>query len=251
MLMNVHCSLCWKLFGNFSFFIFRLMNEFNESFKFNMAFTYYWARLTIWSSTTELVFQLVKYIVPSRTPNWPIMHFYCSFCLFLQIKSEQNSLLIEIGRTLMMVFWTTVCILAICELGEMIANQFESFNFDLCQSNWHLCSFKMRRFLMIFMLNAQQPTHIRTFGNQLCARSTFAMVRFSFLFSEFFFSIFCKSFFLSNRQQKWVSIILLWCEKLINEEELFILCKDKWRRFQEYFQRTIVLRKYHNSNSNQ
>lgn len=42
---------------------FRFVNEFNASFKLSMTFIYIWARLTIWSSTTELIFQLVRYIV--------------------------------------------------------------------------------------------------------------------------------------------------------------------------------------------
>lgn len=75
-----------------------------------------------------------------------------------------------------LVVWQIITICAFGEVGEMVTKQFGLFNTMLGQCNWYLYPLKMQQMLVIFTLEVQQPTHIRGFGNRLCARDTFKRV---------------------------------------------------------------------------
>lgn len=151
-----------------------------------MSASFSWARLTIWSCTTELVFQLVRFIHCINQSHWAFdQNVSIIYSSFFSVKSDRNSLLIELCRTILMVFWTFVCLFVVCEIGEMLMAKFEMFNAELCQCNWYLYSIKMQRMLMIFISNTQQPTIIQTIGNRLCARITFTSVKFLFFYMKF------------------------------------------------------------------
>lgn len=64
-----------------------------------------------------------------------------------------------------------------CELGEMITTRFETFKDALDQCNWHLFPIEMQQMFVIVMVNAQQSTIVRGYGNTPCARAAFKKVR--------------------------------------------------------------------------
>lgn len=132
---------------------------------------------------------------------------FSSLSFFSSVKSDHSSLLIDLCRTLLMVFWTFFGHFFVCEIGEFIICQFEMFNSELCQCNWYLCSIKMQRMLMVFISITQQPTIIQTIGHQLCARSTFKSVIHTceILDSELFCRIFLTIFFFSSTDySNWI-----------------------------------------------
>lgn len=93
------------------------------------------------------------------------------FYFFLQL--DHNSIPIELIRTIIMAFWTFICVILFGELGEMITNQFNLYSYELNQCpNWDLFPLEMQRMFAIFLSNAQQLTLIRGYGNELCARAT-------------------------------------------------------------------------------
>lgn len=65
-----------------------------------------------------------------------------------------------------------------CELGEMIKNEFNIFNEELCQCKWYLFSIDVQRMILIFMSDAQQPMLLRGYGNIVCTRNSFKNVIF-------------------------------------------------------------------------
>lgn len=69
-------------------------------------------------------------------------------------------------------------IFLLCELGEMVTNQYEMLDFEMYQCDWYLFSVGMQRSLVIFMSFSQQPIMIQGFGNTRCVRDTFKKVSF-------------------------------------------------------------------------
>lgn len=65
-----------------------------------------------------------------------------------------------------------------CEFGEMLTNRFETFNDALGQCNWHSFPIEMQRMFVMVMVNAQQPTIVRGYGNTPCARTAFKNVQY-------------------------------------------------------------------------
>lgn len=82
----------------------------------------------------------------------------------------------ELLRTSILTFWSFGCYFLFCEYGEMVTNQFVKFNDALDQCSWYLFSIEMQHNFVVIVLNAQQPTTIRGYGNSLCARESFKMV---------------------------------------------------------------------------
>lgn len=76
------------------------------------------------------------------------------------------------------VFVTLAMIFFPCELGEMVTNQYELLDDELCQLDWYLFPIEMQRSLVIFMSFTQQPAMIRGFANVRCGRDTFKKVGF-------------------------------------------------------------------------
>ena len=74
-----------------------------------------------------------------------------------------SALLLISGVSFMILF-------VLCELTQIITDEFASFNDELNQFAWYSFPIKMQQILIIVMANAQQPTVIRGFGNILCTR---------------------------------------------------------------------------------
>ena len=68
-------------------------------------------------------------------------------------------------------------ICATCELGNLVTNQYELFNDELCQCKWYSSSHEIQNMLIILMANGQQTTYIEGFGNILCTREAFKKVK--------------------------------------------------------------------------
>ena len=104
---------------------------------------------------------------------------------------------------------TFVLIFACYDSGELMTNQFEIFDKQLCECNWYLFSIEMQRILVIFITITKQPTIIRCYGNIEITRETFKKVSIHFkLFARirlFIFNIFQTyqtgfSYFMTIRQ---------------------------------------------------
>lgn len=78
----------------------------------------------------------------------------------------------------MIILWIFGFILLVCEFGERVTTQFEQFGVEFNQCDWSKLSTEMQRMYLIFLLYAQQPKHIQSYGNIECTRETFKQVRF-------------------------------------------------------------------------
>lgn len=72
--------------------------------------------------------------------------------------------------------WAFVMISFYCEFSEMVCDEFEQFNEELHRYEWYLIPMEMQRIYLIFLLDTQQLTVVRGYGNILCTRVTFKAV---------------------------------------------------------------------------
>lgn len=86
---------------------------------------------------------------------------------------------IELSSTLTILLVLFAYLYTFCELGEMVCKEFETFDNELNQCNWYAFPLKIQQIFIIFMVNTQQPTTVRGYGNILCTRETFKKVIFS------------------------------------------------------------------------
>lgn len=82
-------------------------------------------------------------------------------------------------------FWALMLLFCYCELGEIVTNQFNMFDNELCRYDWYLFSIEMQRIFLIVMSNTQNSTTIRGYGNIVCTRDAFKQVKFIRLFIRF------------------------------------------------------------------
>lgn len=85
----------------------------------------------------------------------------------------------------------------ICELGERVSREYETFYNKLCECDWYALSIEMQQKYLIFLAHTQQTPNISCFGNVTCTRETFKKVisnsninytdRIMVFFSLFFF----------------------------------------------------------------
>lgn len=106
---------------------------------------------------------------------------------FLFLKWDNDSKLMELSFTFVLIFWTFGLIFLICEPGKRVTDQFELFGKELERCDWHLLPIDMQRMFVIFLSNIQQSVHIRSYGDIKCSRELFKEV-----LSEF------KSYIASN-----------------------------------------------------
>lgn len=64
-----------------------------------------------------------------------------------------------------------------CELCQKVTNGCEEFSDRIGQLKWYLFPIKIKRFLPIVILHAQQPTVFKCFGSIACDRDTFKQVQ--------------------------------------------------------------------------
>lgn len=84
----------------------------------------------------------------------------------------------EFARTLGLLFWSFAIILMSCYFGEMVTNQFESFNNELDKCNWYTFPNDFQKMFVIVLQNAQKPVIIYGFGNIFCMRDAMKKVNF-------------------------------------------------------------------------
>lgn len=74
-----------------------------------------------------------------------------------------------------------ILVFFLCELGQMVSDQYEFLNDEVSQCDWYSFPMEMQRFFMVFISFTQHPVLIQGFGNTRCVRDTFKNVRYSTL----------------------------------------------------------------------
>lgn len=84
----------------------------------------------------------------------------------------------ELQQTFRWILVAELMVFFLCELGEMVTNQYEGFNVELYQCDWHLYPIGMQQVFVTFMSCTQHPVFIHGYGNILtqCTRETFKKV---------------------------------------------------------------------------
>lgn len=67
-------------------------------------------------------------------------------------------------------------ILSFSELGQKLTNSFDKIEDLINQLDWYLLPIRIQNLLPTIIMNEQQPTVIRCFGNILCSRDQFKKV---------------------------------------------------------------------------
>lgn len=110
--------------------------------------------------------------------KWLSSTIYFLRSIFLS-KSLDNWNLAELASTLTILIEILVVVFVICEIGESVTIQFETFEMELSQCEWFLLPIKMQRMYLIFVAHTQQEQNIHGYGNITCSRETFKKVSFS------------------------------------------------------------------------
>lgn len=97
-------------------------------------------------------------------------------CVFFIHKSEPVSNTIEIITPIVLTLFPIAFIFFFCEFGEMLTNQFNVFDEELCQCDWYAFPVEIQRMLVIVMINTQQTTALRGYANTFCTRDFFKKV---------------------------------------------------------------------------
>lgn len=63
-----------------------------------------------------------------------------------------------------------------CEFSHMMCEEFERFCEEFYRCDWRLFPIEMQQMYLVFLLDAQQITILRGYGNILCTRDTFKEV---------------------------------------------------------------------------
>lgn len=85
---------------------------------------------------------------------------------------------LKLVQALSGVLGSLVLIFFLCELGNMVTNQYELLNDEMYQCDWYSFSIEMQQMFVTFMSFTQQPVLIHGYGNTLtqCRRDTFKKV---------------------------------------------------------------------------
>lgn len=89
------------------------------------------------------------------------------------MKVDHDTSSIEFIELVFQAFWSFVLLFGVCELGEMVSNQFTRVNdfFDRCK--WYLLPNNIQHMYALILLNAQHPLVFRAYGNLPCTRESF------------------------------------------------------------------------------
>lgn len=95
-----------------------------------------------------------------------------------QFQSAQRTDLIELLKAIIGICFILVMIFFLCELGEIVANQYGVLDFELYQCDWYLFPCQMQQMFVIFMSYTQRPVLIQGYGYSLvqCTRENFKKV---------------------------------------------------------------------------
>lgn len=77
-------------------------------------------------------------------------------------------------------FWTFAFVFATCECGHQVQDACEAINYEIVQLNWLRFSLDLKRILLIFIIDLQQPARMKVFGSFSCGRMEFKKVTTTF-----------------------------------------------------------------------
>lgn len=95
---------------------------------------------------------------------------------FYHKKSDANTGAVDMVNPFFLMFWAFVMVYVYCTYGQIVTDQFGTFEAQLCQCKWYMWPNEVQQMFMIMMVNAQQPTFIYGYGNIECTRYTFQKV---------------------------------------------------------------------------
>lgn len=105
--------------------------------------------------------------------------------IFFFIKLNFNPKSFDLITSMLMIYWALSLVFCCCELGELVTNQFNMFDNELCRCDWYLLPIEVQRIFVIVMANAQNLMIIRGYGNIVCTRNAFKEVKFIFLLAPY------------------------------------------------------------------
>lgn len=152
----------------------RLASRMNEMTEFTILMLFLWTVANVTSSLLILLALWVNHFIFLKESkitcdaNWVFHH-------FLQSKPT------ELIPPFFIVLLTFAIIFSVCECGERVTHQSNTFNYELSQCDWYLMPIEVQRLLVVFMAYTQQPLLLRGYGNIVCTRDAFKSV--SILFS--------------------------------------------------------------------
>lgn len=91
-------------------------------------------------------------------------------------QSERVSNPSELPFTILIAFWSFTLIFVFCMLGEIVTQQFNTFNEVLCRTDWYLLTSELKQMLVILMSIAQKPAYVHGYGNTIFTREAFKKV---------------------------------------------------------------------------
>lgn len=91
---------------------------------------------------------------------------------------DDKSKLIENAILTIVVLWTFILNMLVCEPGDRVTNQFEKFGVEFGQYQWYNLPTEMQRSYLLFLSDTQQLIHLQTYGGIMCTRETYKQVNF-------------------------------------------------------------------------
>lgn len=80
--------------------------------------------------------------------------------------------ILETSMECFMLIWIIVEVFLLCESGAIVTSQFELFDNELSQCDWHLLPIQMQRTYLIFKSDSQHSIQISAYGQIVCERDT-------------------------------------------------------------------------------
>lgn len=93
-----------------------------------------------------------------------------------QFKFQSHKVFLTIIVAIVELFAATILLFASCELCGRISTGFDDINDMVDEFDWYLFPIRMKKALLILMINAQKPVEYRCFGSTVCNRETFKKV---------------------------------------------------------------------------
>lgn len=93
------------------------------------------------------------------------------------LKWDDDPKLFEIMILSIGTLWIFAVNLMVCDFGERMTSQFDQFSVKYAQCKWISLPIEMQRIYLMFLLDTQQPKHIRTYSGIVCTRETSKQVK--------------------------------------------------------------------------
>lgn len=93
-------------------------------------------------------------------------------------KWSTDSNLFEFAIVVICNMWLVVLILAICEPGSKVTEQFEMFGGELAHCKWYSFPIELQQMYKSFLMVTQNPVKNHSFGGIACDRETAKRVQF-------------------------------------------------------------------------